>query len=218
MYTPIDASKSIASLAKSLAAFQAEVKQPLKDANNPFFNSKYVPLESVVEAITAVAPKHGLSFTQWATTDISGRVLVHTMMLHESGENIVFDPIAMTPESNKAGIVTPQSIGSAITYAKRYALSAVFGITSDQDDDGNEASGNGKTKSVSHDISKARIEDNYNELVKLKSVVDNKSVSKPFEDFYNESIKQKATHEVMLRGIEKQIELIKQSLPEKEKK
>ena len=33
----------------------------------------------------------------------------------------------------------PQSIGSAITYAKRYALSAIFGITSDQDDDGNEA-------------------------------------------------------------------------------
>ena len=54
--------------------------------------------------------------------------------MHESGEWIEYDPIKMKPVKND-----PQSIGSAITYAKRYALSAIFGITSDQDDDGNEA-------------------------------------------------------------------------------
>ena len=55
-------------------------------------------------------------------------------MIQSTGEWIEYDPIKMKPVKND-----PQSIGSAITYAKRYALSAIFGITSDPDDDGNEA-------------------------------------------------------------------------------
>ncbi len=135
-------SESIAKISKALATFQSQVKQPLKDADNPFFKSKYVPLESVVESITNEAPKHGLSFVQWALNDEQGRVGVATMLMHESGEFIEFDPVFMNAEKN-----TPQGAGSLITYLKRYSLSAVFGITSDQDDDGNESSGNsGKTK------------------------------------------------------------------------
>lgn len=130
-------SESIVEISKSLAKFQAEVKQPLKDADNPFFKSKYVPLESVVESITDIAPNHGLSFVQWALNDDNGRVGVATMIMHESGEFIEFDPVFMNAEKN-----TPQGAGSLITYLKRYSLSAVFGITSDQDDDGNFSSGN----------------------------------------------------------------------------
>ncbi|WP_277680368.1 ERF family protein, partial [Gracilibacillus dipsosauri] len=77
-------SDSIVELSKALAKFQSEVKQPLKDADNPFFKSKYVPLESVVESIHKVAPKHGLSFVQWALNDEQGRVGVATMIMHES--------------------------------------------------------------------------------------------------------------------------------------
>lgn len=130
-------SESIAELSKALAKFQAEVKQPLKDKNNPFFKSKYVPLENVVEAITQEAPNHGLSFVQWALNDEHGRVGVATMLMHESGEWIEFDSVHM-----KADKETAQGAGALITYLKRYSLSAVFGITSDQDDDGNSASGN----------------------------------------------------------------------------
>lgn len=136
-------SESIAELSKALAKFQEEVKQPLKDANNPFFKSKYVPLENVVEAITEVAPKHGLSFVQWALNDDNGRVGVATMLLHDSGEFIEFDPVHM-----KADKETAQGAGALISYLKRYSLSAVFGITSDQDDDGNSASGNKAAKSA----------------------------------------------------------------------
>mgnify|MGYP001432771798 CR=1 FL=1 len=134
-------SDSIVEISKALAKFQSEVKQPLKDADNPFFKSKYVPLESVVEAITDIAPNHGLSFVQWALNDENGRVGVATMVMHETGEFIEFDPVFMNAEKN-----TPQGAGSLITYLKRYSLSAVFGITSDQDDDGNESSGNNQQK------------------------------------------------------------------------
>ena len=137
-------SDSIAELSKALAKFQANVKQPMKDKNNPFFKSKYVPLENVVEAITQEAPKHGLSFVQWALNDESGRVGVATMLMHESGEFIEFDPVHM-----KADKETAQGAGALISYLKRYSLSAVFGITSDQDDDGNSASGNKVAKSAS---------------------------------------------------------------------
>ena len=136
-------SDSIAELSKALAKFQSEVKQPLKDKNNPFFRSKYVPLENVVEAITQEAPNHGLSFVQWALNDEQGRVGVATMLMHESGEWIEFDSVHM-----KADKETAQGAGALITYLKRYSLSAVFGITSDQDDDGNSASGNKVAKSA----------------------------------------------------------------------
>ena len=132
-------SESIVKISKALVEFQKEVEQPFKNADNPFFKSKYVPLESVVDAITDIAPNHGLSFTQWALNDESGRVGVATLLLHESGEFIEYDPVFMTAEKN-----TPQGAGSLITYLKRYTLSAIFGITSDQDDDGNQSSGNGK--------------------------------------------------------------------------
>ena len=130
-------SDSIVELSKALAKFQANVKQPMKDKDNPFFRSKYVPLENVVEAITQEAPKHGLSFVQWALNDESGRVGVATMLMHESGEFIEFDPVHMRADKE-----TAQGAGALISYLKRYSLSAVFGITSDQDDDGNSASGN----------------------------------------------------------------------------
>ena len=130
-------SETITELNKALANFHKEVKQPMKDANNPFFKSKYVPLENVVEAIDDVAPKHGLTYSQYPVTTENGLVGISTVLLHESGEFIEFPPATTKPDKN-----TPQGVGSALTYMRRYSLSAVFGITSDQDDDGNEASGN----------------------------------------------------------------------------
>ncbi|HGH0780893.1 TPA: ERF family protein [Staphylococcus pseudintermedius] len=129
-------SESVVEINKAMVAFRKEVKQPLKDKNNPFFKSKYVPLENVVEAIDEAATPHGLSYTQWALNDNDGRVGVATMLMHESGEYIEYDPVFMNAEKN-----TPQGAGSLISYLKRYSLSAIFGITSDQDDDGNIASG-----------------------------------------------------------------------------
>lgn len=129
-------SESIAELSKALANFHKEVKQPFKDKSNPFFKSKYVPLENVAEAIDTISPKFGLTYTQSTITDDNGNVGVATILVHESGEFIEHPPAMTKPEKN-----TPQGIGSALTYMRRYSLSAAFGITSDQDDDGNQASG-----------------------------------------------------------------------------
>ena len=128
-------SETIAELAKALATFQGEVKQPLKDKANPFFKSKYVPLENVVEAITEASAKHGLSFLQYPINQ-ENKVGVVTILMHSSGEYIQTEPIFAVPVKQDA-----QATGSVITYLKRYSLSAVFGITSDEDDDGNGAAG-----------------------------------------------------------------------------
>lgn len=135
-------SETIVELSKAFAKMQKELEQPFKNANNPFFKSKYVPLENVVDSITRASSKHGLSFTQFPSSDENGNVTVGTMVMHESGEWIEYDPICLKPVKND-----PQAVGSAITYAKRYALSAIFGITSDNDDDGNEAMQLGKAAS-----------------------------------------------------------------------
>ncbi|MCH7321753.1 ERF family protein [Solibacillus sp. MA9] len=127
-------SESIIELAKALATFQGEVKQPTKDGKNPHFKSTYVTLDGVVQAITETASKHGLSFMQFPIND-EARIGIKTLVMHISGEFIETDPIFATPGKQDA-----QAAGSVITYLKRYSLAAIFGITSDVDDDGEGAS------------------------------------------------------------------------------
>lgn len=132
--TIVKKSDSIVELATALSQFQAEVKQPFKDKTNPFFKSKYVPLENIVEAITKTSGKHGLSFIQFPVNE-ENKIGIVTILMHKSGEWIETEPIYANPTKQDA-----QGAGSVITYLKRYSLSAVFGITSDEDDDGNAAS------------------------------------------------------------------------------
>lgn len=129
-------SESIVEIAKALAAFQSDVKQPEKDGNNPHFRSKYVTLDGTVKSIHECAPKHGLSYTQMPVSNENG-VGVVTVIFHQSGQFIEFDPFILPLDKN-----TAQGVGSALTYSKRYALSAAFGIVSDVDDDGNDATAN----------------------------------------------------------------------------
>ena len=127
-------SESIIELAKAMAAFQGEVKQPTKDGNNPHFRSSYVTLDGVVAAVTETASKHGLSFMQFPIND-GERIGVKTLVMHTSGEFIESEPVYSMPMKKD-----PQAAGSVITYLKRYSLAAIFGITSDVDDDGNQGS------------------------------------------------------------------------------
>ena len=126
-------SESIAELAKAMSKFQGEVKQPVKDGTNPHFRSSYVTLQGTVEAITKAAAPNGLSFMQFPINE-DNKVGVYTLIMHSSGEWIESDPVYATPMKNDA-----QAVGSVITYAKRYSLSAAFGIASDLDDDGESA-------------------------------------------------------------------------------
>lgn len=127
-------SDSMAKLAKSLAAFQNEIKDPARDGENPHFRSKYVPIDALLACVRPMAAKHGLSIVQ--STGGNGQdISVTTMILHDSGEWLLTDALAIRPVK-----ADPQGCMSAITYARRYSLSAALGVAWDDDDDGNAAS------------------------------------------------------------------------------
>ncbi|KTR27926.1 hypothetical protein RSA11_04510 [Exiguobacterium indicum] len=156
-------SDSISSIAKALAAFQQDVTQPKKSAKNPHFKSTYVPLDNVVDSIAETAPKHGLSYIQTTVTE-NDKAGVQTLLMHESGEWIEFEPLLL-PIGQKA---TPQAVGSAITYARRYSLSSVFGLASEVDDDANGASDNASKNPAPKAVMATKTElDTLNKLVDI---------------------------------------------------
>jgi len=129
-------SESIANLAQALCDFQGEITNPKNTAKNPFFKSNYCPLNEVINSTRPILSKHGLSVLQSPSGD-GEHIIITTLLMHSSGEWIEGDPLVL-----KADKVTAQGAGSAISYGRRYALSAVLGISSDEEDDGNHASGN----------------------------------------------------------------------------
>lgn len=137
----IKTSENVNELFKALAEFQAVVQQPKKDAANPFFKSKYVPLENVVDVIHEAGAPLGLHEATYPVQE-DGMVGVGVIVTHASGQFIQYPPVLLRPAKND-----PQGVGAALTYARRYALSAAFGIASETDDDANSISG-GNTKKV----------------------------------------------------------------------
>ncbi len=133
-------SENLDKLFKGMNTFRSQLKQPVKDAKNPFFKSNYVTLEGVQNAIDAATKGTGLAYTQIVKNDDNGNVGVETIITHESGQYLTTGVLALRPEK-----ATPQGYGSTITYAKRYQLASAFGVSSDVDDDGNVGSGNFKT-------------------------------------------------------------------------
>ena len=127
-------SESIGKIAEALAEFQAEVKDPARDKDNPYFKSKYVAIDGLLAAVRPILAKHGLSVIQ--STGGNGQdISVTTEILHTSGEWIRTDALVL-----KAVKADPQGAGSAVTYGRRYSLSAALGVAWDDDDDGNAAS------------------------------------------------------------------------------
>jgi hypothetical protein len=126
-------SENINEIAKAINAFRQVVKQPAKDGDNPFLKSRYVQLEGVVDAIDRALPDTGLAYTQDVVSE-GNQVSVTTLIFHSSGQFIELGPLSVPVAKNDA-----QAFGSAETYARRYSLSAAFGITSDLDDDGTVA-------------------------------------------------------------------------------
>lgn len=119
-------------LAKALAQAQAEMKAAQLDATNPFFKSKYSTLASVIEAVKPLS-KYGISFTQGTITKDNGEAILITRLMHESGSSVEFEIPILSSKKDM------QTFGSALTYARRYGLSAIAGISSDEDDDGNQS-------------------------------------------------------------------------------
>lgn len=138
----METSPSIAALAKALVAFQGEATSPAKKrtAKVPTksggeYSYKYADLSDILADIKLNLKKNNLSVVQSATSDGNG-IGVQTMLIHDSGEWIKSDPLILPLQA-----ATPQAAGSAVTYARRYALSAILGISTEEDDDAGSAQG-----------------------------------------------------------------------------
>jgi len=121
-------------LIQSIADFQKSAPIILKSATNPFFKSKYADLPAVWHTIKDLMAENGLAVVN-LNVIIEGQEYLETRIYHTGGE-FISSVSKLAPVKSD-----PQSVGSAITYMRRYALMSLLGLVADDDDDANAASG-----------------------------------------------------------------------------
>lgn len=126
-------SEMIDKLAEALSLARKEFKPVIKNKQNPHFKNWYADLSSIFDATVDSLSKYGIALTQ-APAVFEGRVTVLTRLIHKSGQWLESE-LSLKPTAD-----TPQAIGSAITYARRYSAQSILGIDAETDDDGNIAS------------------------------------------------------------------------------
>lgn len=115
-------------------AAQTEMRDPVKDGANPHFRSKFVTLKGVLDAVRGPLHRNGINISQAIDVGQDGAVHVVTTLAHTSGESITSRCPVICAKPND-----PQALGSAITYARRYAIAAICGVAPSDDDDDGEA-------------------------------------------------------------------------------
>ncbi len=126
-------SESLGKLAEALSKAQATMLEAKEDSKNPFFKSSYADLTSIWRACRKSLTENGLAVSH-STLFENGEVILVTMLLHSSGEYMKgYFPLMLAKKD-------AQAVGSAITYAKRYALAAIVGVCVEGEDDDAEKS------------------------------------------------------------------------------
>jgi hypothetical protein len=134
-------------MAPDLVKVQAGINGVAKDGNNPIFRSKYITLDSILLSVRPVLSQCNIFLSQSVQSHTDTEITVRSTLIHASGEWIANEvSVPVNPIINRDGKVQPvdaHRVGSAITYGRRYSLSALLAIgeASDTDDDGNNASG-----------------------------------------------------------------------------
>lgn len=141
--------KKPAGLNEVLAKAQAELPKAEKASNNPYFKSKYAGLNEVIDAVRPVLNRHGIAVTQRVdftpetveTSPTGGEVRKVLQAYLRTELALGSESISsIVPLEYKKG--DAQSLGSAITYARRYGLQSLVCLATDEpDDDGNAAVG-----------------------------------------------------------------------------
>jgi len=128
-------SDSVTKISAAIVKAQAAIEPAPKDAANPFFKSRYSDLPTVWRTVKDALHANGLAVVQGgeAEPNRDGIVAISTRLIHESGEWIESTLVLPVVKAD------PQALGSATTYARRYALSAMLGVVSETDDDGESA-------------------------------------------------------------------------------
>lgn len=137
----IETSEQIADLIGSLVKAQAAMETIRKEKTNPAFKSKYADLAAVLAAVTPALNENDVYLTQPVSNGDDGSISVTTILWHKSGQ-YMRSHLTMRPMQN-----TPQALGSAATYCRRYSLLGMLGVAPDDDDDGEAAMGRGKAPS-----------------------------------------------------------------------
>lgn len=127
---------------KAISEFHKTMPDVKKDSENPFFKSKYASLQDILPIVKENLAKHGMTFTQIPQGDNELLTVIYHL---ESGEHISGSVKMIVAKQD------PQGQGGAITYMRRYALVSMLGLNTEEDDDGNKASGK-KTERVKRKI------------------------------------------------------------------
>lgn len=145
----IDASVDIGEWAAAMAKAQGAMGNAMKNSENPHFRSKYADLSAFIDVARGPLSDNQIALVQIPASTRTG-VAVVTMLVHKSGQFLRgrLDIPVQQP--------TAQTIGSAITYAKRYSLGGMLGIASEEDDDGNLATGRPPTPQWNNSKPQAR--------------------------------------------------------------
>jgi hypothetical protein len=123
------------SIQKKLFEFRQQAVAVKKNAKNPFFKSNYADINSVIESVNPILDELGLVFTQCPNILDGMDVLTTRISIAEDPKEYIESNVRLLLPS-----ADMQKLGSAITYARRYALIAMFALET-EDDDGNTASG-----------------------------------------------------------------------------
>lgn len=138
----INHSEQISNIAAALLKAQKDIGHALKSADNPYFKSRYADLTVVIDSVKAPLNNSGITFLQAVDENGEGKPVIDTILLHESGQYLS----TRTPVFCKKPD-DPQAFGSGVTYSKRYALQAILGLpTEDDDAEGATARGDDQRK------------------------------------------------------------------------
>lgn len=164
-------SEQINELAKALCAAQLEMKHAVKDAKNPFFKSDYATLAAISDACLPALNKNGIAVIQTTgiemhrPPDTGTTTFLQTTLVHTSGQWIAAT-YPIHPVKND-----PQSLGSALSYARRYCLAGITGVVVG-DDDGEEAMSRDAAEKVKETAAKVQVtRPSETQLEQLKNAI-----------------------------------------------
>jgi ERF superfamily len=189
-------SPSIKEIGIALAKANNELSNPVFDSKNPHFKNNYASLACVRNTIIPILAKYGLSILQLPKNEKDGLVL-ETMLIHESGEYISSEFFLPVVKKDAQGY------GSALTYARRYALQAIVCVVGDEDDDAEVSVKNPTINEINAQFKtvKKQIEDCI-DIDELKSI---------YCKAYNSGFSEAQLKELTLLKDEVKNEIVKQS-------
>ena len=181
----MEQSEQINELSASLAKAQLEIKNPAKNATNPFLKNRYADLGSCLNAIRAVAAVNGLAFVQ-SVEMFGDSISISSQISHSSGQWIRQTATAVVQAGGKNLM---QDVGSMSTYLKRYQAQSMWAISGDDDTDAQEINTTGIDERKAAHIDALIVSTNSNKtaFLQLYKVKELKELS---EDSYSKALKQ----------------------------